>query len=175
MPYKLKKMKIKLSEIEIPESDPFLNDALKREENVEVLMQLISTLSGPFVLAIDSEWGTGKTTFLKMWMQQLSNQKIPFLYFNAWENDFSENALVSLIGEIESQISTLCIDSEKQTKAREHLTKIKKVGSSLIRKSLPVAIKIATSGILDIEKAYEEKISKLAESYAKDRTMVSKL
>ena len=168
MPYKLKKMKIKLSEIEIPESDPFLNDALKREENVEVLMQLISTLSGPFVLAIDSEWGTGKTTFLKMWMQQLSNQKIPFLYFNAWENDFSENALVSLIGEIESQISTLCIDSEKQTKAREHLTKIKKVGSSLIRKSLPVAIKIATSGILDIEKAYEEEISKLAESYAKD-------
>lgn len=29
-------------------------------------------------------------------------------------------------------------------------------------------VKIATSGILDIEKAYEEEISKLAESYAKD-------
>lgn len=161
-------MKIKLSEIEIPESNPFLNDALKRKENVEVLTQLISTLSGPFVLAIDSEWGTGKTTFLKMWMQQLTNQETPFLFFNAWENDFSENALVSLIGEIESQISILCIDSKKQSNAREQLTKIKNVGASLIRKSLPVAVKIVTSGILDIEKAYEEEISKLTESYAKD-------
>jgi hypothetical protein len=161
-------MKIKLSEIEIPESNPFLNDVLKREENIEVLTQLVSTLTGPFVLAIDSEWGTGKTTFLKMWMQQLSNQATPFLFFNAWENDFSENALVSLIGEIESQISTLYVDSKKQSKARKQLTQIKKVGASLIRKSLPVAVKIATSGILDIEKAYEEEISKLAESYAKD-------
>jgi len=161
-------MKIKLSEIEIPESDPFLNDALKRRENIEVLMQLLSTLSGPFVLAIDSEWGTGKTTFLKMWMQQLLNQETPFLFFNAWENDFSENALISLIGEIDSQISALYADTKKQSKARKQLTQIKKVGASLIRKSLPVAVKIATSGVLDIEKAYEEEISKLAERYAKD-------
>ena len=161
-------MKIKLSEIEIPESDPFLNDALKREENIEVLTQLISTLSGPFVLAIDSECGTGKTTFLRMWMQRLSNKETPFLFFNAWENDFSENALISLIGEIDSQISVLYVDGKKQSKARKQLTQIKKVGAALIKKSLPVAIKIATSGVLDIEKAYEEEISKLAESYARD-------
>ncbi len=68
-----------------------------------------------------------------------------FLIFNAWENDFSENALVSLIGEIESQISTLYVDSKKQSKAREQLTQIKKVGASLIRKSLPVAVKIDPS------------------------------
>lgn len=162
------KMKIKLSEIEIPEFDPFLNDVLKREENVSVLMQLISTLTGPFVMAIDSEWGTGKTTFLRMWIQQLKNQNRPFLYFNAWENDFSEDPLVSLIGEIESQTSTLCINEGIKSKSKEHIRKIKTIRSSLIKKGLPVAVKIATSGLLDIEKAYEEEISKLTEIYAKD-------
>ncbi len=161
-------MKIKLSEIEIPESNPFLNDSLKRKENVSVLMQLISTLTGPFVMAIDSEWGTGKTTFLLMWMQQLKNQNRPFLYFNAWENDFSEDPLVSLIGEIESQLSTLCINEGIKSKSKKHIKKIKKIGSSLIKKGLPVAVRIATSGLLDIEKAYEEEFSKLTEIYAKD-------
>jgi len=161
-------MKIKLSEIEIPKAQPFLNDALEREKSVETLTQLISTLSGPFVLAINSEWGTGKTTFLKMWMQQLSNNEIPFLFFNAWENDFSENALISLIGEIDSQISSLYGTTKKQIKAKSQMKQIKKVGASLLKKGLPVAVKIATSGILDIEKVYEEEISKFAESYAKD-------
>jgi len=161
-------MKIKLSEIMIPKDKPFRNDVLEREENVNILMQLISTLTGPFVMAIDSEWGTGKTTFLRMWMQQLKNEKCPFLYFNAWENDFSEDPLVSLIGEIESQLSTLCINEKIKSKSEEHIRKIKKIGSSLIKKGLPVALKIATSGFLDIEKAYEEEISKFTENYAKD-------
>lgn len=62
-------MLIKVPELIIPQDNPFQNDALGRLESAEILTQLISTINEPFVLSIDSTWGSGKTTFLKMWRQ----------------------------------------------------------------------------------------------------------
>jgi predicted AAA+ superfamily ATPase len=86
--------------LEIPADAPFKHDLLEREQSAEVLTQFVSRLDEPFVLAIDSPWGSGKTTFLKMWLRSLQNRGFPCLYFNAWQNDFSDSPLVSLIGEI---------------------------------------------------------------------------
>jgi len=49
-----------------PKSSPLSNfrGALKRGESVTTLVSLIQNLSGPYVIAVDSPWGTGKTTFL---------------------------------------------------------------------------------------------------------------
>ncbi len=52
-----------------------------------------------FVIGIDSAWGKGKTTFLKLWEQHLNDQAEEYniKYFNAWENDNSDNPLLSLM------------------------------------------------------------------------------
>ncbi|WP_163378449.1 P-loop NTPase fold protein [Cyclobacterium sp. SYSU L10401] len=95
-------MKIKHHEIEIPQEKPFANCKLAREPYARVLSDIVSTFSDGFVLAINNEWGTGKTTFVKMWQQQLRNDSFQTIYFNAWENDFDNNPLVALMSELET-------------------------------------------------------------------------
>ena len=60
-------MNIKHNDIVIDKDHPFKNDALHREKYSNVLTSIISTYADGFVLAINNEWGTGKTTFVKMW------------------------------------------------------------------------------------------------------------
>lgn len=157
----------KPTNIEISESDPFKDDLLERKNSAEVLTQFVSSLSEPFVFAIDSPWGTGKTTFLRMWKQHLRNRGIPCLYFNAWENDFSESPLVSLIGEIGAGIKSFHLEGKQEEFAEKAFEKAKNVGVSLLKVAIPTAIKLATSGLLDLSAMAESDLSKLAEDIAK--------
>jgi predicted KAP-like P-loop ATPase len=47
-------------------------------------------------MSIDSPWGTGKTTFIKMWQAHLESQGVTSICFNAWESDYAEDPLVAL-------------------------------------------------------------------------------
>ncbi|NDV80763.1 P-loop NTPase fold protein [Bacteroides sp. 51] len=93
-------MKIKHSDILINEEDPFLNCKLNRKACATILTNIVRTYSDGFVMAIDNEWGTGKTTFVKMWKQHLENNNFNTIYFNAWENDFDTNPLVAIMSEL---------------------------------------------------------------------------
>jgi len=95
-------MKIKHNELLIEPSDPFINCRLGREKYASVLTGVLSTYSEGFVLAIDGKWGTGKTTFVKMWQQDLNNNDFKTVYFNAWENDFEDDPLAALMAELKS-------------------------------------------------------------------------
>lgn len=76
-------MKIKHSEIEIPTENPFQNCRLERAQYAQVLTEIVKVYADGFVMAINNEWGTGKTTFVKMWQQQLQNNGFNTIYFNA--------------------------------------------------------------------------------------------
>jgi len=95
-------MKIKHTDIIIKEDDPFANCKLERKVNAHILTNVVSTYADGFVLAINNEWGTGKTTFVKMWQHYLKNNGFNTIYFNAWENDFDNNPLVAIISELET-------------------------------------------------------------------------
>tara|TARA_Y100001968_G_C18861556_1_gene482850 strand:+ start:248 stop:565 length:318 start_codon:yes stop_codon:yes gene_type:complete len=58
-----------------------------------------------FVLNIDSPWGYGKTFFLDRWKTDLENEDYLVLTFNAWENDYSKDPLLSFLSEISSQLA----------------------------------------------------------------------
>src|SRR5690349_14588264 len=94
-------MRAKHNDIDIDIQDPFKNCKLGRKQYADVLTSIISTYAEGFVLAINNEWGTGKTTFVRMWQQQLKNGGFATLYFNAWENDFGTNPLTALISELQ--------------------------------------------------------------------------
>lgn len=155
----------KLKELEVPSEEPFRFDALKREASVEAVSSLISELSGPFVLAIDSPWGTGKTTFVRMLKSVLEKKEHPCLYFNAWETDFSTDPLVAFLGEITKLISDE-IDNSSDTAKK--VNKVKKLGSLLVKKGIPVLAKVTTGATLDLDSFTEKAIADYVSSAATD-------
>jgi hypothetical protein len=158
-------MRFKARPIEVPEDDPFKEDLLSRKASAEVLTDFVESLAEPFVLAIDSPWGTGKSVFLQMWLQFLKNRGFCCLHYNAWENDFTESPLVSLIGEVGAELEKLKVESDSEL--AKVFDRTKKVGALLVKSFGPAAIKLATSGLVDLSGIKEAELGKLAEEIAK--------
>lgn len=101
-----KNLKSHSDEIDIPkekEGDPFKNCALDRKKYADILTDIVSVYSkSGCVLALNGEWGSGKTTFVKMWKQQLEKEKFKTLYFNAWESDYTTDPLIAMLSEFKS-------------------------------------------------------------------------
>ncbi|MBM2837642.1 MAG: hypothetical protein HW415_267 [Deltaproteobacteria bacterium] len=158
-------MRIKIPPIDIPEDNPFAEDQLDRKQSAEVLTQFISTIREPFVLAIDSPWGTGKTTFINMWLRSLKKEGVPCLYFNAWENDFTDDPLVSFIGEMKA-----CLDTVGEaSQAKVYYENAKKLGASIVKRAIPVTIKIVTAGVVNLEELSEEALADFDSGLAKEK------
>lgn len=159
-------MLIKKPLMKIDKDEPFKEDILYRSESAKILTELLRSIDIPFVFAVDSGWGTGKTVFLKMWKQALENEGFHCLYFNAWENDFADDPLISFIAEMQSGIDIL---KSGDSKAKEYFDKAKKIGVSLAKKVIPVAVKIGTAGVLDLASVSEGGLSDLAAKIAEER------
>ena len=147
-------MNIKHKELVIPPDKPFQNCKLGRSKNAEVLTAIVNTYADGFVLAINNKWGTGKTTFIKMWQQQLENRGYKTLYFNAWENDFESSPLVALMGELKS-----IIPRNKTTKTFDKLTQKAGIIAKNILPTLAAGIAakyIGSDTIKDLIKATTE-------------------
>ncbi|MCM5661451.1 P-loop NTPase fold protein [Galbibacter mesophilus] len=69
-------MNIKHNQINITEENPFENCKLNRKKYADVLSNIVNSYTYGFVLRINNKWGTGKTTFVKMWEQYLNNEQI---------------------------------------------------------------------------------------------------
>lgn len=89
-------------EIEIPENDPFHNCALDRKRYAKILTDVIMLYSqSGCVMSLNGEWGSGKTTFVKMWKQSLENDHFKTFYFNAWESDYVEDPIIAMLSEMQ--------------------------------------------------------------------------
>lgn len=82
------------------------DDKLNREKYADFLIEIMTNSkkykrigdSDSMTLAIDSAWGTGKTTFLKMLKNKLENtNQYSIVEYNAWKCDFTKNPFESLI------------------------------------------------------------------------------
>ena len=134
----MKQLKRHLPEIEVDENDPFLNCKLGRKSIAPILADVVSTYGETgTVLALDGDWGTGKTTFVKMWKRYLELNGFPALYFNAWECDFVEDPLIALLGEL------------KELRADD--ASFKKVAS--------VTTKVITTGAIELGKGLVKKLT----------------
>ena len=132
--------------IDIPADDPFRSDLLDRRESAEVLTNILASVEGPCVLAVDAAWGNGKTTFLEMWSRHLHNEGFPVVRFNAWETDFSEDPFIALSTELTEGLDGLGLDGSPAKK----LAHTKAVAEKVVRHVVPAVIRAATSGVVDI-------------------------
>ena len=156
----------KNKEIDIPEDNIFSNDKLDRKEVIEDLSKLLVSTHEPFVLGINASWGAGKTTFVKLWKAYLENElSIHSVYFSAWEDDFSKEPLIAIMGELNSYIEN---NFPKDKNLHKQFEELKNVSGKIIKRGLPAFIKGATAGALDFDKGVESAIGAVTESVAKE-------
>lgn len=136
-------IKIKITEPQIDPNNPFANCKFNRQKDAANLTNLIQNYPSGFVLALNNKWGLGKTTFIKMWIQELKNQNFNTIYFNSWENDFESAPLVALISEIKKQLE---ISNQNKFK------KLIKYGALFTKNTLPILIEGIVSKYIDTEK-----------------------
>lgn len=139
-------MNYRLPPIEVPADQPFRFDELDRKPIVDFLAALVRELEGPFVLALDSPWGTGKSTLVQMLQAVLRQQGILSVAFNAWETDYAADPLVALL----ASFNQLPGAKKKATTA-----KLRKIATAVARRSIVAGAKVATVGALDLDKELE--------------------
>ena len=91
---------LKVVEPDVDPEDPWQDDVLDRKEVADRLTRIVREQEAPFVISVDGRWGTGKTFLLKRWRQDLTDQGFEAIYFNAWEDDFSKDPLLAIIGQL---------------------------------------------------------------------------
>lgn len=163
-------MKVVIPELQIADDCGFNSevDIFKRADFGERLANLIVNSGGNPVIALDSGWGEGKSTFIKMWRGYISNhreQEITSIYFDAFENDYQKDPFLTLASEIYQLISS--DDKEKQIAFRDKASRAVK---SLARGALKITVKAATAGIVDgsVVDSAEKEISSLVANQVDD-------
>ena len=160
---------LKQEEAEISPGQPWADDVLEREKIATALTNLVSEETNPLVIGLNGAWGTGKTFVLKRWQQaleELEKNKYQSIYFNAWEDDFCDDPLIAIIGQLSESLK-----STKFKKTAETVKKYMKV--ILIENARGVLGKTIGLTIPD------EELKKLADqalkSYSEQRTNKDKL
>jgi translation initiation factor 2B subunit (eIF-2B alpha/beta/delta family) len=155
----------KNQEIEIDENDIFKNDKLQREDSIKDLSKLIISNTEPLVLSINASWGSGKTTFVKLWQTYLKKEcNVNSIYFSAWEDDFSKEPLISILGEMNSYIEK---NFKVNTAVPKSFKKALSLSGKILKKVVPTAIKGATAGLIDAPQIVEDTISAISEESVK--------
>lgn len=98
------------------------DDLLDRKDYALFLSAYIASKYGrnesSFVVALDAPWGLGKSFFIERWSKQLLLNKTPTVVFNAWEDDSSEDPVVSFLAELRRGIYLVCEEFRCDTGAR---------------------------------------------------------
>ncbi|MDF2784231.1 MAG: P-loop protein [Pantoea eucrina] len=136
-------MKLLLDEINYEHGFDNGNDLFERQKLGIQLHNIIKNSDDhSLVLAIDDQWGNGKTTFLKMWETELSkDDKLQVIYFDAFKSDYQEDAFLALSSAIYTKIE------EPEDKIK-YMEAAKNVGKFLLKASVKIGLRAATLGIV---------------------------
>ena len=135
-------LSLKLPEPIVSSSEPWRDDVLDRQQLGERLTSLIRTQVAPFTISIHGDWGTGKTFLLKRWQKDLEKESFKAIYFNAWEDDFCDDPLLAMLGQLADYFSESALSSLTK--------KIVDVGIPLLRQNVLGILNKSTGITLDV-------------------------
>lgn len=135
-----------------PEGQNELNQILDELDSFVYARQGIS-----FTLALNNEWGAGKTTFLKNWQIKMEKKKVKVIYLDAFANDYIDDPLLVIVGEIYKL-------TKKEEGGKAFIKNAAKVIEKLTLVSGKVALNVVSSGsVQTIENELKRKGSLLEE------------
>ncbi|MEL7834852.1 KAP family P-loop NTPase fold protein [Fodinibius sp. Rm-B-1B1-1] len=136
------------------------NDFFNREDFKDNLTNLLSSTEDSLTLTINADWGEGKTTFIKLWKDELeeSEQFIP-IYYDAFENDFASDAFISIAVTIQEAIKRhyekFDLDHDKEHLIDGYKEVAKKLGIELVKMGANTTLKLATGGLLKADSIWD--------------------
>lgn len=83
---------------------PFKDDFWGREALAERLTDYVSRLHVGATIAIDAEWGAGKSWFVQNWKAKLEQDKFDVIYLNAFNQDYVDDPFLTISMEIANAI-----------------------------------------------------------------------
>jgi hypothetical protein len=124
-------------------------DKLERKKVADYLTPLVESITQPFVISLTSDYGTGKTFFIKCWRKDLEAKGFSCVYFNAWETDFSQDPLFAFIAAMKRELRKTRGASAKLNEAT------KKAGGLVAKKFAVIAGKAVLRAGIGSEAAKE--------------------
>lgn len=92
---------IRPTEYDLQPVDPYAGDWLGRGEFGAGLATLTQYGSASGVVLVDGEWGSGKTTFVRMWAASLRNEGRTVVEVNAWAGDYGDSPFEDIVKQFE--------------------------------------------------------------------------
>ncbi|ELI6423580.1 NTPase KAP [Aeromonas veronii] len=123
-------------------SEELAGDRLERARYADFLTNYLAAEGKQrnYVLNLNAEWGAGKTWFIKRWYMELKAH-YPTVYIDAWQQDFSDDPLLTVISSIIDQLKMIAGKENPIPEGmRQRLLGLFKVGGKL---ALKAAIKKA--------------------------------
>lgn len=120
------------------------DDLLNRRETGKRLSELLERVEQPVVIALDGQWGSGKTYFLKRWVgaHTLQNHGVATtIYFDAFANDYFDDPLIGLTAALGERLP-----EEKPAPWQQ----VKNLATRLSRPGLRIGLAAATAGATEV-------------------------
>jgi len=117
-------------------------DVLARRPLGQSLSRLLNKVEDPLVVALNGQWGTGKTYFLKRWVGQHGQdyRGTTVVYLDAFAHDYLGDPLSALVAALE----------EKTSAKDKTLDAVKNAALGLARPALRVALAMTTAGTSEV-------------------------
>lgn len=116
---------------------PANDDAFNISRYIDGLSNFISVCNTPMTISIQGDWGTGKTSIMKMVDQKFPDDgKIKKIWFNTWQYsqfNLSDTLPLLLVGQLQRKLSGESVA-------------LKELGSKFAESLLDVSMRMATSG-----------------------------
>lgn len=173
-------MKLTVPEMLIDTKEGFSpeKDIFQRKSYGDRLYNLIVNTDENLVLALDAQWGEGKSSFIKMWAGENRTQRTPPLetiYFDAFENDYQKEPFLALASEIYE-----LLEDKVEGKKQAFKEKASQVFKTFSRGVIKTGIRIGTAGLIDgkiideAEKDFSELVSEQVDSLISSKFETSK-
>ncbi len=133
---------------EVDKKKPFGKDLLGRKEFAESLLDLVKDCEHELVIALEGDWGEGKSTFVKQWraLLDLEERQIKNVYFDAFEMDYQEDAFAAVASAIYSVLKEE--PYKKETEGKKFKERMTDLGLKLAPIALKSIIHLSTMGAL---------------------------
>ncbi|MDE5831805.1 MAG: KAP family NTPase [Desulfovibrio sp.] len=149
------------------------DESLGLRDHIDALVQFISQCNTPMTISIQGDWGSGKTSMMKLIENQLIAMNIPCVWFNTWQfSQFNMQddvpvallmALLKAIGAQDSKWSGILLGFCKRTAEVAAAVAGGKEVSEAMRRALettPLDMFAQLSALRrDIQKAIDEKLA----------------
>jgi len=103
---------------------------------------------GALCVALDAEWGAGKTFFVRHWSQDIEACQHPVVRFDAWANDLADDPLLAFMAELQLALEPLLKKLPVAGKVRSSAAKLaKRIWKQAPKAVLPVLGAVAAGGV----------------------------